>query len=86
MNPTDSSSLLSQTARSIAIMLVPVVAFLAILSAVALFAIPTNASTNASANTAKDDRAAPAAKDNATDSNSQPAHVPGARAVRPNKI
>ena len=41
MNP-EEAPLLKQTLRTTAFMLVPVVAFLAILSAVALFAVPSS--------------------------------------------
>ena len=41
MNP-DEAPLLKQTLRTTAFMLVPIAAFLAILSAVALFAIPSS--------------------------------------------
>ena len=41
MNP-DEKPLLQQTLRTTAFMLVPVAAFLAILSAVALFAVPSS--------------------------------------------
>ncbi len=87
MNPNDSQPLFQQTLRAIALMLVPVIAFLAILSAVALFAVP---SSNPSA---KDDHAAAPEKtaDQAggpTAPNAGP-RIPGARALKstaPNKI
>jgi hypothetical protein len=44
MNP-EEAPLLKQTLRTTAFMLVPVAAFLAILSAVALFAVPSSSST-----------------------------------------
>lgn len=43
---TEPSPLLRQTLRTTAMMLVPAVAFLAILSAVALFAVPSSSSSS----------------------------------------
>ena len=84
MNP--ETPLLKQTLRTTALMLVPVAAFLAILSAVALFAVP---SSNPSA---KEERVVTPA-DAKEKSGDQPTtgaatpRVPGGRgAARPNKL
>jgi hypothetical protein len=79
MNAESSSeSLVKDTLRATALMLVPVVAFLAILSAVALFAVPT---PQAKEGDSAEQHAAP------QDTNA-PAHAtPNTRAaIKPNKI
>jgi hypothetical protein len=75
----DEAPLLAKTIRTTALMVVPIAAFLAILSAVALFAVPQSTPKESSSDTA--DHAAPAADHEAT---TRPA---GARAVvKPNKF
>jgi hypothetical protein len=72
----DTSSLLKETLRATAFMIVPIVAFLAILSAVALFAVPQSAPSKDTAEVlpGNDHEAAPRAS-------------PGTRAsVKPSKI
>ena len=80
----EDTPLLGPTLRKTAVMLVPVVAFLAILSAVALFAVPQTPSGDPvapSAVAADKDKADKQAPDQA------PRNTGGARAsVRPNKI
>jgi hypothetical protein len=89
MNPIDSTPLLRQTLRATAFMLVPIVAFLAILSAVALYAIP---SSNPSAKeeqvvTPLGPKDKPAEPTSTSPPNAGGMRVPGSRAlVRPNKI
>jgi hypothetical protein len=77
MNAATSEPLLKETLRATAFMIVPVVAFLAILSAVALFAVPRPVQKDA--DTAE--HVVP------TDQPAAGHAAPGARAaVRPNKI
>jgi hypothetical protein len=74
----EDAPLLRDTLRTTAFMVVPIAAFLAILSAVALFAVPQPTTKDVS-DTAE--HVAPAADHEAT------AHPVGARAVvKPNKI
>lgn len=76
MNP--ETPLLKQTLRTTLLMVVPVAAFLAILSAVALFAVPSSSPTSG----AKEERVITAGDQSATPS----PRIPGARAtVKPNK-
>jgi hypothetical protein len=81
MNPQSSSdSLLRETLRATAFMIVPVVAFLAILSAVALFAVPKPAVKDV-------DTAADHGPPSADQPAAPPHAAPNARAsVKPNKI
>ncbi len=82
MNP--ETPLLKQTLRTTALMVVPVAAFLAILSAVALFAVPSSSPSGAT----KEERVVTAGDksgDQATTPVANP-RIPGARAtVKPNK-